>query len=384
MKDGKIVVARLWHRYGGDIPSRAPIILGIDPPKYQTICIYLTKNSEKPNFFEEKGCKVFYVSRKKFLRIFNPWAVWKLSRILKHQKVDILHCHRHKPTVYGVIAAMLVGTPVVISHVHGISRAKNLRRKLANFFIFKRVNKIVTVGEAVRKDVLKTNPFVQADKVVSIGNSIDCDRYANVSLEKPQAKEALNLPQDSFVFGTVARMSPAKGHIHLIRAFARVKQQIPSAHLVFVGDGRLRNQLEAQAAKTAPESIHFLGRRDDVPELLRAMDVYVHPSIGSEGLPRALLEAMIAGVPCIGAAVGGIPEIITNNETGFLVPPKNDGALAKAVIKSAKMSEAKRDNLVEKAKQRVRDLYTHEIVIKKLQRLYEDAYAESQCGNSHL
>ncbi len=376
MKDGKIVVAALLSRYEGLAFFMAPVILGLDPQKYQAICVYLIRNSDKPNFFEEKGRKVFYISKKGALRKYNLWVIWKLSRVLTREKVDILHCHGHKSTFYGTFAAVLSGAPVVISHVHGISRTKNFKRKLTNFFVLKKVSKIITVSEAVKEDVLRTNPFVQLDKVVSIGNSINYEQYTEVSLTKSQAKERLNLPQDSFVFGTVGRLAPTKGQTHLIGAFEKVKQHILSAHLVFVGDGRLRSQLEEQAAKTATDSIHFLGYRNEIPELLRAMDVFVFPSV-AEGLPLALLEAMAAGVPCIGTTAGGIPEIITNNKTGFLVLPKDENALAETMIESAKMSEAERTNLTEKAKQRVRNLYAHKIVIEKLQSVYEDVYAKS-------
>lgn len=371
MKKNKIAIARLLLSYDGGFPSRAGVIMGLNPERFRTLFIHLTKCSEEENFFEKKGYKVFYLYGNKVLNAFRLSILRKLVKILKEQKVDILHCHRHKPTVYGTIAAMLAGTPVVISHVHGISRTKNFRRKLTNFFIFRKVNKIITVGEAVRTDVLKTNPFVQPDKVVSVGNSIDYERYADVSLTKAQAREKLALPQDSFVFGTVARMAPNKGQIYLIKAFGKVKHTLPSAHLVFVGDGRLENQLERQAAKTAPNSIHFLGRRDDVPEMLRAMDVYVQPSIGSEGLPKAILEAMAAGVPCVATVIGGIPEIINTADIGYLVPPKDDGALAEAMIKLAKETGEQRKRLVGKAQQRVKNCYTHEVIIRRLEKLYE-------------
>jgi len=150
-------VARLWPRYEDKVPSRAPIILGINQKKYKTICIYLKKSSDVLDFFEGKGCKVFYISKRKFFRTFNLLIVWKLVRILKEQNVDILHCHKHQAAIYGAIAAKIAGGPVVLSHVHGLNRTRSRRRKLINSFVLKKLNKILTVGEVVRNDVLKNN-----------------------------------------------------------------------------------------------------------------------------------------------------------------------------------------------------------------------------------
>ncbi len=374
MKNGKIVVARLWHQYKGGVPSRTPVILGINPQKYQTIFIYLMGNSNEPSYFELKGYKTFYISRKNNLRMFNPWTVWKLTGVLKQEKVDILHCHLHKASVYGAIAASVAGVPVVFSHVHGLNRSRSWQRKLINRLVLRKVNKIFAVGESVRKDVLESNPFLSPEKVVSLGNSIDYGRYNQVEISKQQAKEDIGLKADSFVFGTIGRLTLTKGYSYLIEAFAQLKEQIPSAHLIFVGEGRLQNELEQQAAETPyADSIHFLGPRSDITSILKAMDVFVLSSV-AEGLPRSLLEAMAAKVPCIGTKVGGIPEILADGEFGYLVSPKDDDALAEAMMKIANISEQEREKLIKKAQQRVADEYSHEIVRKKLEDIYETEY----------
>jgi glycosyltransferase involved in cell wall biosynthesis len=374
MKDGKIVVARLWHQYKGGVPSRTPVILGINPQKYQTIFIYLMGNSDEPSYFELKGYKTFYISRKKNLRIFNLWTIWKLTGVLKQEKVDILHCHLHKASVYGAISARVAGVPVVFSHVHGLNRSKSWQRKLINRLVLRKVNKIFAVGESVRKDVLESNPFLSPEKVVSLGNSIDYGRYNQVEISKQQAKEDIGLKADSFVFGTIGRLTLTKGYSYLIEAFAQLKEQIPSAHLIFVGEGRLQNELEQQAAETPyADSIHFLGPRSDITSILKAIDVFVLSSI-AEGLPRSLLEAMAARVPCIGTKVGGIPEILADGEFGYLVSPKDDDALAEAMMKIANISEQEREKLIKKAWQRVADEYSHETVRKKLENIYETEY----------
>ena len=246
-KKKQTVTARLWPRYVSGIPSRAPIMLGLDPEKFETIFIYLKKDSDEPNYFEQKGCKVYYISTKKYFRIFNLPAIFKLCKILKNEKVKILHCHMHQSTIYGTIAAKLARVPIILSHVHGIKRTKTWRRKLINSIVLCKANKVLTVGEATREDVLQSNPRLHPQQVVSIGNSVDYEQYANVQIDKKQAEKNLGLDKASFVFGTVGRLSPNKGHSYLIKAFAKVRRQLPSAHLLIVGAGRLQDELEKLA-----------------------------------------------------------------------------------------------------------------------------------------
>lgn len=366
-----ITIARLWPRYEGKPESRIYTIVRLNPERFRIICLYLTKQSEKPNPFEELGYKAFYLSHGKKLRWFSLSVLYRLIKVLKSEKVDIIHNHRDKSMLYGTIAGLMARTPVIISQVHGTHRTRNWHRKLRNFFLMKRIDKILTVGEAVREDVLKTNPSVNPEKVYSLGNSIDYVRFAEDSISKEEARNRLNLPNDAIIFGTVARLTPSKGQTYLVDAFGSVKQTVPTARLVFVGDGPFMSELEARAMKTpAADSIHFLGYRNDVQQLLRAFDVFVLPSVGSEGLPRAVIEAMAAGVPCIGAEACGIPEILGCGEFGLLVPPGDSAALAEAMIKLARMPEPQRREIIEKAKQRAGEEYRPEVVVKRLEKIY--------------
>lgn len=381
MKKDKITIGWLCSKYEGDAPPMAPVMLGLDPQEYRVICIYLKKTSDAVNFLEEKGYKAFYISRKEYFRIFNFLSVWKLAKILKCEKVDILHCQRHQATVYGSIAAKLAKTPVVLAHVHGLNRSEKSRRKLINSIVLRWINKIIAVGQAVRLNVLNNNPVVRPEQVMCLNNSIDFARFAEISLSKQQAREDVGLKEDAFVFGTVGRLAPTKGLSHLIQAFVKVKREVPNSELLIIGDGRLRDELYAQAAETTVEgSIHFLGYRTDVEKLLRAMDVFVMASI-AEGMPGALLEAMAAGVPCIVTRAGGLPEVLNNGEFGTLVAAEDADALAEAMIKSAAQPERNRPEMTEKARRRVLDEYSHDVIIQRLENIYEMEYKAAKQGN---
>ena len=378
MKKDKITLALLWSHYDGGVTSVNDLVLGLDKERFNAIFIYLSGDGVETNFIEQAGYDVFYLSDIKRLRSFRFSILSGLIRVLKEHNVDILHCHAHKSSSYGALAATFAKTPVVLSHVHGLSRTRNFKRKLANFLSFRKFTRIIAVANSVREDVLRSNWSLSAEKLSVLENSIDYKRFADVSTSKEDARQMLELPSEALVFGTVGRLAPTKGLSYLIKAFAKVKEQIPSAQLVLLGDGPLRQDLEKDAVKTGLfDSIHFLGRRDNIERLLRAMDVFVLASV-AEGMPRAILEAMAAGVPCIATKVGGIPEIISGNNVGVLVPPKDSEALAEAMISIANITDEKLEKQVEKAQNRVRQFYSHQMIREKLRSLYESEF-NSRC-----
>lgn len=372
MKEDKITLVLLWSRYDDKVTSVNDLALRLNKNRFNVIFVFLRGDANQRNLLTEAGYPVRYLSNLKKVGPFHFSVLTGLVRILREYKVDVLHCHAHRATVYGTLGAMLAGTPVVLTHVHGLGRSRNLKRKLTNLLLFKRIQKIVCVADSVREDVLKNNWHLPTAKVTVLENSVDYERFAGVAISKAEAKQKLGLPCDAPVFGTIARFGPYKGHSFLASAFEKVKRAIPSAKLILVGEGPFKQNIEEQA--TAPGmagSVHFLGQRNDIPELLRAMDVFVLPSIGSEGMPRVLLEAMAVGVPCIGTSVGGTPELLCNSDIGCLVPPRDAAALAQAMITTARMPEQELKGLVERARERIRSNFSHDVVTKKLENTYE-------------
>ena len=122
--------------------------------------------------------------------------------------------------------------------------------------------------------------------------------------------------------------------------------------------------------------VHFLGRRDGIPQLLRAMDVFVLASV-AEGMPRVILEAMAAGVPCIGTNVGGVPEILSDSKFGCVVEPGDSAAFAEAMINVANTPAEELEKNIAKARDRVRQCYSHQVATEKLRELYESEFRKA-------
>jgi len=378
----KINLALLWPKYNIAGIWFNELVLGLDKERFNLIFIYLSSYGVEKNLIKEAGYKVFYLSNIELINAFRFSILFRLVKILKENNIDILHCHRHKPSLYGALAGIFAKTPVVLSHVHGLSRTKNIGRKLLNFFLFKRFNRIIGCAKNVRDNVLKDNPSVCPEKVIALENSVDFERFDEVLIAKADVKQMLGLPPDVFVFGTIARLAPTKGLSYLIEAFREVKEQKPSAHLVLLGDGRCRAELEEQASNmSCSDAIHFLGHRDNIEQLLKGMDIFVLSSV-AEGMPLVILEAMAAGIPCIATRVGGITEIISSDDVGILVPAKDSEALAKAMIDMGGAPKEKLEKYAEKARDRIRQFYSHDVVREKLKNLYLNEFEACTRSNA--
>ncbi len=371
----RIRIAFLWQYYRCPMTSVDDLVIGFDKNQYEVIFIYLSEKDAPPNHLSEQGFKVEYLTKHSAPRYFNLFLVFKLFRILKQNKIDILHCHAHKATVYGVLASILARTPRVCAHIHGLNRSRTWRRRFVNFLILRKVDMILSVADAVRRDFLKANPSVSPNKVKTLENSIDITRFIHNDIKNTAAKSRLQLPANGFIIGTAGRLTANKGHKYLIDAFLKVQKALSQAHLIIAGDGPLRNELAKQINKLGLDNaVHLLGRRNDIELVYKAMDVFVLPSVGSEGMPRVILEAMAASVPCIVTDVGGNAEIISNGEYGIVVPPRDIEALKDAILRIAQMTNTAREKILSSAKARIEEDFSHDVARERLKCLYKEMF----------
>ena len=256
------------------------------------------------------------------------------ARALIRQSPDaVLHTHNAMAHYYAVIASMGLPLKCRINTRHGMGgRARSGRQEWLYRQSMCFTDYAVAVCEAARASFAAEG--VQPRRgLLSVPNGIRLERFkpADAAGRQVLATE-LGLPTGSRIIGTVGRLQPVKDHALLLRAFAKVRVQVPEAALVIVGDGPLRAALEAQAEQAGlSDALRFMGDRHDVPRLLTGMEVFALTST-SEGYSVALLEACASSLPIVATDVGGNREIVRHGINGRLVPSGDTAAIATALI----------------------------------------------------
>jgi len=285
---------------------------------------------------------------------------------MKKEKPQIVQTFVLKPNLCGVIAAKLAKVPVIISTeltlkdqapTH-IKRIRDIFLYSFNQYLMKFVDSVVCNSNAVKKQYQgKFN--ISKIKVI----------YSPFNMSKPNNVTKIADNKKEFVIGTIGRLSEEKRHVDLFKAISIVRKDFHNISLLIVGDGYYRRYLEETSKKMGlMDIVDFAGFQMDIYKYLKKMDVFVLPS-RTEALGKVLLEAMWAGVPVIASKVGGIPEIIINNESGILINPGNPEEIANAILELIAYP-TKRKRLRENGRKRVIKIFNPEKFIRELENLY--------------
>ncbi|WP_438021253.1 glycosyltransferase [Sorangium sp. So ce315] len=270
----------------------------------------------------------------------DPEALLWIRRFFHQRAVDIVHVHNRAPLIFaGMAARLLRNRPMIVYSEHNqINRAKGFDRRKFGYYAYL-ADEMVAVSHDLRR-ILVDDVKVRAPVRV-IHNGIDGTRFTRAlhSGARGRIRAELGIGEQDFVFGCAVVHIEQKGLCYLIEAAPEVLRRAPEARFVVAGDGPLRGELQqrAQAAGLGDRMI-FPGYRSDVPDLVSAFDAYVLPSLW-EGLPLALLEALALGKPIVASSVGGVPEIVEHGVDGFLVPPRDPGALVEHLARVARDGE---------------------------------------------
>jgi glycosyltransferase involved in cell wall biosynthesis len=264
-------------------------------------------------------------------------AVADLVRVMRRERPAIVHTHTSKAGFVGRLAAKLARVPAVVHQPHGhIFYGYYGRTRTALYVGLERLaarwaDRLIMLTERGIAEHLAQGIGRPAQFVV-VPSGVPVHAFRAAAPTPDAARAALGLPRDAYVVAALGRLVPIKGFDLLVEALPAVAAALPSTRLLIIGDGPLRGALEARAeALGIMPRLTITGARSDVPAVLAAADVLVAPS-RNEGMGRAIVEAMALGVPVIGAAVGGIPAVIVDGESGRLVEPERPAAIARALI----------------------------------------------------
>lgn len=260
-------------------------------------------------------------------------ALRRARALIRQSPGAVIHTHNAMAHYYAVLATLGLPVKCRINTRHGMGgRTRSGRQEWLYRQSLRFTDYAVAVCEAARQR-FAADGMRPRRALLAVPNGIRLERFRPADDVARQALVAeLGLPPGSRIIGTVGRLQPVKDHALLLRAFAKVRMQVPEAALVIVGDGPLRAALEAQAEQAGlSDAVRFMGDRHDVPRLLTGMEVFALSS-ASEGYSVALLEACASSLPIVATDVGGNREIVRHGINGRLVPSGDTAAIATALI----------------------------------------------------
>jgi glycosyltransferase involved in cell wall biosynthesis len=373
------VVPGLGH--GGAEHQLLMNIEKLDGSRFESHVVHLYPRTQLAPLIEAAGARVHSVA------CSGPFGtarrIFKLARLIRQLDIDLIHTSNVDGELHGGIAGRLAGVPVVgtltniageqvrlIDNPHLNVRKLRWAQRLRRFLLRRTHDRHIAISNYVAQSTIREVGLppaaveviyrglpegglgAEADCVEAVRRELDIDRHYPVLL-------------------TVGRLVPQKGQLYLIEAMPDILRAHPLAQLLIVGMGFLEQKLRAQVdALGLRSSVRFLGRREDVPALMGAADIFVFPSL-FEGLGVSLLEACASGLPCVVSDVGPLPEVIEHGHTGVLVPSQDPKSLAEATSRLASDQDRMR-RYGAAARARVRRTFQIDRSIAQLERLYED------------
>jgi len=372
---------------GGSARNTFLTVMGHDRSRFRISLVYgcVEAHGVEETAFAEKdleqlrlaGVALFEVPS--LVRAIKPLrdarATLILWRLFRKERPAIVHTHTSKAGAIGRVAAWLAGVPAVIHTPHGhifygyYGPMMSGLIRLIESLLARVTDRVVTLTEQGIEEHVRLG-IARADKFAAIPSGITLSAFRSIRGDPVARRKDLGIPTKGPVIGTVGRLVPIKGHEWLVRAVPHVVAEFPAACFVFVGDGPLRDELrQLGEALGVASHLVFLGMRQDIPECLAALDLFVFPSL-NEGMGRALVEAMAAGLPVIATRVGGIPDVVVDGETGVLVPPGDELALAAAVL--ALLQDPERMGAFgEAARRSVGERFDAVSMVREIERLYD-------------
>ena len=303
----------------------------------------------------------------------------ELARLFRRERFDILSTHSSKAGIVGRVAARLAGVPVVVHNVHGWGFHEHMPASTRRTYeilercLARHTDRLASVSE--RTTLLGLEAGIgRPEQYVLIRSGIPLDRFHPDEACRERIRREFAWPLDSPVIGSVGRLSPQKNPLDFVRAAVGIAARQPAARFLYVGDGALRAEMEREldAAGLRDRTV-LAGLRDDVPDLLKAMDVFVLTSLW-EGMPRVVLQALATGVPVVAYDIAGIAEVVREAHNGYTVVPGSVATIADHVVRLLEDDAARRE-MGRRAREDFDESFTEEGMLRRLDALYSGLFA---------
>lgn len=342
------------------------------------VAYFLPKKNDIVPALERVKIPVFCVNYKS---PFDIPGLYRLLRLVRERRPDILHLHLPYTGVIGRVVGRLAGVKNIVYTEHNVMEAYNPVTRFFNLMTYPLNRTTIAVSEGVRRSIMK-RWISRRTNLVTIRNGVDLDN--SITGKPPEkTKSSLGIPSFHQVVGNVAHIRPEKGHKYLLYAAKRVIEQRPEVTFVIVGREKMVDEI-GRLKKLSSElgidkNVIFTGFREDIFDLMRTFDIFVLSSL-FEGLPIALLEAMSLGKPVVTTSVGGIPEVIIDGVNGFLVPAKDPELLAQKIIQLLK-DDNLRASFSQNAIRTIREHFNLQEMVRKVEEIYSGILAANSTSS---
>ena len=345
-----------------------------DRSRYNVSLISLRRKDLSEDTLEQFGVDVTYLGRHKF----DPGTFPQLLRVLKAKQADIVHLHGYGATTFGRLCAWRLGIPSIL-HEHANHIDTPWFQKVADRLLAPHTDLAIAVSESTAEFTIRARLMpAERTKVVYLGAPLDEFARVRSAEEIAAARAALGIAPDTIAVGTVTRLMPSKGNQYLVDAVKEITARQPKARVYVAGEGELESDLKAQArALGLGDRLVFLGFQRDVSAVLAAYDIVTFPSLW-EGTPLTAFEALASGKPIVATDADGLLDILTDRKDALVVPKRNAGALARAVIDAIEQPGLA-ERLGNEAR-RTGARYDIARFVRKMERLYDILHETSRAS----
>ena len=366
----KVLRVITWLPWGGIEKRMVEVLKRLDRDKFSSIvCCLRSKEGVYEKELEKAGIRVIKLN---FNSRFDLRGIQRLAKLIKEEKVDIVHSHMYRANIPSLIAGRLAKVPVKIVQIHNIEDWKGRREWVMERLFFRWADKIVGVSKAVL-DYERRFVKLPKDKTFVLYNGINLKEFEECEVDK-KLKLNLGIPERVKVVGLVARLHPDKGQDIILDIAKDIREKIGEVYFLFIGSGEYGEKLKERVRKEGLENcVIFTGGVKDIRRYYSLMDISVLPS-RIEGFSNVILESFASGIPVIATRTGGNPEVIEDGKNGFLIDYGDKEELKEKIIKLLQDDDLRR-KMGERGRKEVKK-FSLERMVEETEKLYEDSLRE--------